>query len=388
MIRRMKTDAVITDVIVVSKDKSCLQPIIVNFQNGQLKDDETNNMKCGLFSSNKQCGKTVLALSNGKIVYKGYRPDVDKEPMCTMLAIRDKITGKIKLIQAERWNVAPVLNRNLNNDHYTDTDKIATLNKQFGSKKVKRKTELHEKMKISGESVKELLEKTVSNVEKMDDGGGGSLDIQEEASSILPPCNREAINVADVYDINDIAPMEILKTLFQVKIESVETAAAAALDGKSIFFKQTLEYLKTLSNFNKKLAVLLYIDAVTTWLKLPIKDAKKRGTEICSFSRKVNDFVMEKYSVNSVNGRLRPNSIKDKGIIHCMILALLINDYSLDLELFATEIGGRISLKKMTDFARLICAVPLKDNKKIVVLKLPLPTPSLSTFTNRRVRGK
>lgn len=113
-------------------------------------------------TTNKQCEKTVLALSNGKIVYKGYRPDVDKEPMCTMLAIRDKLTGKIKLIQAERWDVAPVLNRNLNNnDHYTDTDKIATLNKQFGSKKVKRKTELYEKMKISGESVKELLEKTV-----------------------------------------------------------------------------------------------------------------------------------------------------------------------------------------------------------------------------------
>lgn len=87
---------------------------------------------------------------------------------------------------------------------------------------------------------------------------------------------------------------------------------------------------------------------------------------------------------------MRPNSIKDKGIIHCMILALLINDYTLDLELFATEIGGRISLKKMTDFARLICAIPLKDNKKIVVLKLPLPTSSSSSssssFTNRRVR--
>lgn len=119
-------------------------------------------MKCGIFS-NEQCEKTVLALSNGKIVYKGYRPNVDKEQMCTMLAIRDKITGKIKLIQAERWDVAPVLNRNLNNDNYASTDKIATLNKLFGSKKVKRKTELHEKTKISGDSVNELLEKTVSS---------------------------------------------------------------------------------------------------------------------------------------------------------------------------------------------------------------------------------
>lgn len=145
-----------------------------------------------------------------------------------------------------------------------------------------------------------------------------------------------------------------------------------------------MESLKELPNTNKRLAVLLYINTVMTWFQIPIKGAKRRGIEVCPFSRKVNDYVMEKYSINSISGRLRPNSIKDKGVIHCMILALAINDYSLDLELFATEIGGRISLKKMTDFARLICAVPLSD-KKTVVLKLPLPSP-LTSFANRRVR--
>ena len=68
-----------------------------------------------------------------------------------------------------------------------------------------------------------------------------------------------------------------------------------------------------------------------------------------------------------------------------MILALAICDYSLDLELFATEIGSRISIKKLTDFARMICAVPLKENKKIVVLKLPLP-PQISSFAKRKSR--
>lgn len=43
-------------------------------------------------------------------------------------------------------------------------------------------------------------------------------------SSILPPCNREASNVTDVYDINDIVPKEILKTLFEVEMETVESS--------------------------------------------------------------------------------------------------------------------------------------------------------------------
>ena len=119
-------------------------------------------MKSGIYHDEKQ-GKTVLALSNGNIVYKGYRPNLNTEPMSTMLVIHNKKTGKIKLVQAERWDVAPVLDRNLNANQDVGVDKLAALNKQFGSKKVKRRTELHEKMKISGESVKELLEKTVSS---------------------------------------------------------------------------------------------------------------------------------------------------------------------------------------------------------------------------------
>lgn len=51
----------------------------------------------------------------------------------------------------------------------------------------------------------------------------GSLDTEELlTNSILPPCNREALNIADVYDINDIVPKEVLKDLFQVEFESVE----------------------------------------------------------------------------------------------------------------------------------------------------------------------
>lgn len=119
-------------------------------------------MKSGVFSDEK-CKKTVLALSNGKIVYKGYRPNLDEEAMCTMLVIHNKRTGKIKLVQAERWDVTPVLDRNLNIDPRLEVDKLATLNKQFGSKRVKRRTELREKMKISDESVKEILENTVSS---------------------------------------------------------------------------------------------------------------------------------------------------------------------------------------------------------------------------------
>lgn len=134
----------------------------VNFQNGHLKDEETKKMKCGLYTD-EQKNKTVLAMSNGQVVYKGYRPDLSKEMTYTMLAIHNKKTGKVRLIQAERWDVAPVLDEHINNSPDDELDKTAALNKQFGSKKVKRRTEQYEKMKINVDNVKEQLEKTVSS---------------------------------------------------------------------------------------------------------------------------------------------------------------------------------------------------------------------------------
>lgn len=71
---------------------------------------------------------------------------------------------------------------------------------------------------------------------------------------------------------------------------------------------------------------------------------------------------------------MRPTSIKDKGVIHCMILALIINNFTLDLELFATIFSHRMGLKKMTDLARIVGALPNKEDKKLITLKVPLPT--------------
>ena len=120
-------------------------------------------MDCGVYHDEKE-DKTILAMSNGQIVYKGSRPDRETEGLYTMLAICNKRTGKIRLIQAERWKVTPVLDKRVDIDDTTNAnERINILNKQYGSKKQKRRTEQYERMKIDINSVKEQLEKTVSS---------------------------------------------------------------------------------------------------------------------------------------------------------------------------------------------------------------------------------
>lgn len=366
-------EAIIEDVII---EPSKVQPIIVNFQNGELKDEAAKKMSCGLYFDQKK-KSTMLALSNGQIVYKGYKPDTSEDLMRTMLVLHNRRTGKVRLVQVERWQVAPVLNKPaVENNKAADDDKIAVLNKQFGSKRVKRRTEQYEKLKFNVDNVKEQLEQTVSNVEI--DRTELSMQIPDNeyiTNSTLPNCNREATNVNDVYNVYDIIPKSTLKTLDDAVTEMLDNDSTS-LEGKSEFFRKTFKYLKSDPDKVRKTALLVYIQAVSTWLNMPIKDAKKKRIDVCTASKEVNAYIIDTYSVQSNHGRLRPNTMKDKGVIHCIILALIICNFNLNLESFATIFTHRMGLKKLTDLARIIGAVPSKDDKKIVILKLPLPAPT------------
>lgn len=67
--------------------------------------------------------------------------------------------------------------------------------------------------------------------------------------------------------------------------------------------------------------------------------------------------------------------MKDKGLVHSLILALTISNFILDLELFRVMLETRTSLKKLMDLAKIIGAVSTKEDKKVIALKVPLPPP-------------
>ncbi|XP_014238209.1 uncharacterized protein LOC106659940 [Trichogramma pretiosum] len=365
----------IIDSVIIEPNK--IQPIIVHFQNGQLKDEETNKMKCQLYNDeDKQ--KVVLAMTNGQVAYKGHRPDFKKELTYTMLAIHNKKTGKVRLVQAEHWDVAPVLDQLTNNNDDQNVDKNAELNKKFGSKKVKRRTEQHEKMKVNVEDIKEQLEKTVQDIQidKEDLENNAKDDLID--GQILPPCNTDAKHESEIYNIYDIVPKKILKTLY---IASVDISESDIVD-KPTFFMKTVEYVKTDPKSAFKIAMLLYIEAIANWLNKPVKSAKSKDFNVCEHSADVNSYVLQNYSIN--NGRLKPLTMRHKGLIHCIILGLIIWDYKLDIEQFNTMFTLRLGTKKLIELARCIRAVPVKDDKKSVVLKIPVPEPVSKVISRKK----
>ncbi|XP_078050199.1 uncharacterized protein LOC144476819 [Augochlora pura] len=379
---KIKIEADIEEVIV---DPDKVQPIIVHFQNGELKDEEAKKMDCGLFYDPQKSRRT-LALSNGQIVYRGYKPNTSQDLMRTMLVLHNKKTGKVRMVHVERWQMTPVLEKPvIDNGSTTTVEKVTMLNKQFGSKKVKRRTEQLEKMKVNVDFVKEQLEQTVIDVKI--DRTDLSVQLPNDeyiTNTTLPKCNREATNVKEVYNVYDIIPQEKLETLYDEATEILNDESNS-LEGRSKFFQRTVKFLQTDPDKTKKAALLLYIQSVASWLNMPMKDGKKRGIEVCKASQEVNLHVIDAYSVQSANGRLRPTSVKDKAMIHCMIIALTICNFILDVELLATTFSHKIGLKKLIDLARIVGAMPTKEDRKIVTLKVPLPPPAAAL---KRIKRK
>lgn len=76
--------------------------------------------------------------------------------------------------------------------------------------------------------------------------------------------------------------------------------------------------------------------------------------------------------------------MRDKGLIHCLILGLTMWKFKLDLEVFSSMFLFRLGLKKLLDLSKYLYAVPARDDKKTVILKVPLPAPVTKALNKKR----
>lgn len=70
-----------------------------------------------------------------------------------------------------------------------------------------------------------------------------------------------------------------------------------------LFFAETLEKLVNSGNHMHKIAILLYMQAISNWLNIPLKLAKKKESEICPYSSEVITHVIDSYSLPSAHGK-------------------------------------------------------------------------------------
>lgn len=267
----------------------------VNFQNATPLEED-NEVRY-VVDKDKKPG--LLLQYNGNLNTKYYGLIGDKNPsdlVSTYLAIRNKETNKVRIVEVERCSVL--------SEHYvepqqeSDTRAIdvrSLLYKNFGSKSAARAMDKKEKTEFNVDILKDKLDTSVFDVDEsvlMDESTVAGDD------EIRPVRNKEATKVEDLYKVDEIIPKKILANL--------EKPASTLLETKPIHLPFTLPFVLGIvkevqmskepdsAENMQKLKICIYLDALGNVLNSKSKIMSK--IEISKMSNVLSKHIKEAFT--------------------------------------------------------------------------------------------
>ncbi|XP_072946992.1 uncharacterized protein Polr1E [Epargyreus clarus] len=344
---------IIDDVIKKADDS----PMIMNFQNGYVTD-AIKQVPCTVLQDTNTGSKVVVTDIDG-MLYTG--TEIEEKNVATYIVARNKITGKVRIIESCNIEMKPELECGTDEVDYVQETNNLELSRKFGSKKQKQQMEQREKLKVNVETVTEQMMKVTEQVkeEQVDLAPYLSNDADD---FYIPPIDRTAERVEDVYDIS--------KILTDDEFERIHSQ----LDGKDytsdmIPWLQSMVTKKSLSSKHTVLAV--YANSLLKLYNTVARDISKKTFTACTFSTTLNEIILKNFTSQSNGKLLRPGPYRDKSLCYAMVLILLINGLKFELDGFCQAMkltANNASMKVRTTGASVITS----SGKKVVQLKLPL----------------
>lgn len=338
-------------------------PIIVSFQNGKLVPESTTDLHCGIYNCNTTKKKVVAATTN-EITYKGTLEEDEKNLCRILLAVRNKRTNKVRLVEVDQVELKPSFESRGILSETNAEDAFNNLYKSFGSKKIKRAIGQRNMQKFDIDAMEEQISQALeASTSIMNESTTNkSFDTANE----LVPCNRNATHVFEVYKLEDFISHSELDSFNDLAIKLNKDPSAS--ESYSKFFQTCLNKVPNNIHCTK---ILLYAECLLKFISMGYKDLRKKNVVICPESQSLNNRILETFTVSSDSGRTRSNQLRDKAICFIIVLGLLANNYTLSVDPISQTI--KIGLSKLQQLCRVVGTVPLDRNKNIQVLKLPLP---------------
>ncbi|XP_020813640.1 DNA-directed RNA polymerase I subunit RPA49 [Drosophila serrata] len=364
-------------------------PTIVHFQNGSLGGTAEF---CTLMSKTDR--KKQVVVTAGEQVYTG---DVqDNQEFETYICIRNKSTDTMKIVPVQQSLVSnyiyqrldgqkrkiPMLSRELANKK---------LLKEFGGRKASRFVDNHEKMLVNVDVVRQDLDETVkSSVQQEDEDDDTLADVStsNEAylASIVPKCNKEATDLDQVYDVEDVIPSVLLERLDE-EAKVVFATPASTLPIKSEYLKNCITRIQEKSLTSKQdmlhIKIIIYLDALQSLISLRSRQMQK--VELSRITEKIENDIRHRFEDPNVAKRgTRTNFSTEKALTHFIVLALLISEkHEVDINVLSRLLAT--SKERIKQYAHLVNALP-KSRSDTLSLRLPSKVPPLKA--GRRFQRK
>ncbi|KAJ9573861.1 hypothetical protein L9F63_008721 [Diploptera punctata] len=363
-------------------DDSSDKTVVVSFPSEELIPEGAHKVKCGIFKEKSAGKKLVIIATDADNVYSGNEPNVQKDILCNLLAIRNKKTNKVRLVHIENYSLT-IRKQEERRDAVSEVsrDDFQELGMKFGSKRKQRSLEQYAKMHTDTELIEEKLNK-MSETVTLD---ASAMEKQDDSSSVyLPPSNRDAQTVEEVYKLTDLLTSGELEVL---KAEALQILTHAEKYKKEDFTEFFWQILTNLSEVDKDkvlncVTILVYAELITKFLQNNSKHVATKSYSACSFSQEIHKKIMNDFTVQSAGGRTRPLSMRDKGICYIIVLGLLANNFILDLQPLSQCIN--LPVKRLIYYGSLLGTVNSPKGSSKIVLKLPLPPMPTEAYQGKK----
>ncbi|XP_013783231.1 DNA-directed RNA polymerase I subunit RPA49-like isoform X2 [Limulus polyphemus] len=384
---------------------------LVNFSNGKLKQNTKLNLHFKSYESSEtreglvlRRKRKIMVADSGRLQYVGYNFGSELSHLGTAcrycIGLLDKNNGTMKVYSTQMFHMRPSLEdaggfeetENPTEKSKSYTEKVDMLTSAFGSKRKRKAMEsrVHHKveegnLELAADKVVENIDKEVSGIKTMKKNR-----LELEMPEAIPPQNRNATCPEEVYNVKDIISIEEYSGLD----EEANLVADATLDQINEWKKEekychyVLIHLGRLSCIREtklhQCKLLIYFHYLVTLLKLRYQDMKKKDplpTVPEPYKHHLlNNFTLKSENEHGTTFRSFPQRMKDKVIAYAMVVALLLDGFSVDFSDVHPDLKFPMN-RLITIVLVLGCHVRSSKNPstgtptKIADLTIPLYTP-------------
>ncbi|KAG0713004.1 DNA-directed RNA polymerase I subunit RPA49 [Chionoecetes opilio] len=376
-----KRKYVIEDVVMRTNNK--IEPLLVNFANGQplegseLKGTLHRREKQGVNSTHK-----LLTIKTPFLGYAGSQTNAQMPVGMTMfLGILDSHTGKMRLIETSQYTVQPVLKDTAFHNASKGPDEVNTYDEKqeaiaasFGSKKAKQAVARRRQNRVETDTMSGAIDQAAAAAGDQALGVEEFMEQQEGTSliTILPPCDRKATTILDVYKLGELAPDDFLAQL--------QEQAEALLGGQdpgptsTLLFREMVENARHEHKFGNQLrlaCVALLVKHLVAFLdcKNPLLRDFGKGRIMTDCCNGVVAWIMQEYTLAQGNFITKTKKDEDRAFCLSLILAFISSRYELSVSTLLQSIPIK---RDRLDLLMKVIGANYSTSSHSYVLKLPL----------------
>ncbi|KAL7025467.1 hypothetical protein ACKWTF_013486 [Chironomus riparius] len=367
-------------------------PIIATFQNANLNKEIASQAVCKRVATTSDGSKYALIATESN-VYKSDLSNAGSEFQDTYIAIHNKKTKEINLIQVENASFKHVLyddTRSSFENNVLDTAKI--LAKEFAGKKGAIAFERSLRTKVNSSILEDTVDKMMTSVDtdkffENDILGQSQEDRTKFRDYIFPKINLESTegkSVREIFTVSNLIGDEMIEHLSEIAIDILN------IESKNLPF--TNKFIKnaviTVQNSKvpesddnlKKMAMLIYAESLISLINAKSKFVNL--TELTKFSNQLAQDINKKFFI--AGSKQVSNFTRQKSIVFYILLTLLSSD---SLEVSLNDILDSVNLSKK-ELVKFAFVIGCKTKGDLLMLKTVAKLDKDATFQVPLMKGK